>query len=228
MTDLFNAPVLRYDEPDGEGNYRITDAEGQVLATGSRVMGDKEKGWLKSVMSSGEELRGRAVVRIDAPDGTPLFFVDRTADEPGGAARVAGPSITVVAPDGTLIGRVETNLQLLAETAAEGMPSFPGMGHSYTAGSRVFDASGQHIMNVVWEEVQIDYHHNWSSDGTEMRTGGRFCVISDTKGVDLARMDDNSNNRKDKYELTLNFQLPEPLRTLAIATPVVIDLGAAH
>ncbi|MFI0450877.1 hypothetical protein [Actinomadura sp. 6N118] len=228
MGDIYNSPVLLVDQPKDENTYVITDPDGGPLGHGTRVMGEQpKKSWLRRNIE-GPQAMGRAVVRVDRPDGTPLFFADRaaTSNDP---TDLQGPPCAVVAPDGQLIGRFEFNLQSTAESYLEGVRGpLAGGGGSVTESHRVFDAAGELVCDVVWEELQYGTARvsRFRYEDLERPLGGRFCTFYDMNRTALARLDSHQPtwSNKDRYELELSYQLPEPLRTLILAAPIALDL----
>ncbi|MEU5876566.1 hypothetical protein [Spirillospora sp. NPDC047279] len=228
MGDIHHSPVLLVDQPKDENTYVITDPEGGPLGHGGRVMGEQpKKSWLKRHFEEPQAL-GRAVVRVDRPDGTPLFFADRAAAS-GDPTDLQGPPCAVVSPDGQLIGRFEYNLQSTAQSFLEGVRGpLAGGGGSYTEAHRLFDANGQQLCDVLWEEVEYGTVRvsRFNYEELERPRGGRFCTFYDMNRTALARLDSHQPawSSKDRYELELNYQLPEPLRTLILAAPIALDL----
>ncbi|GAA2615556.1 hypothetical protein SMC26_25045 [Actinomadura fulvescens] len=226
MTDLYNSPALRVEQPEDENGYVITDPEGGLLGRGTRVMGEQpKKSWLRRNFE-GPQALARAVVRVEGPDGAPLFFADRAA-ESNDPTDFQGPPCAVVAPDGTLVGRFEFNLQVMASSLQEGRSGLPGGGGTYTDAHRIFDANGQLICDVVWEETTYGaVQTRFIYEDLERPMGGRFCTFYDRDRTALARLDSHTPtwSNKDRYDLQINYRLPEPLRTLILAAPIALDL----
>ncbi|HEV7935728.1 MAG TPA: hypothetical protein VGP70_25865 [Actinomadura sp.] len=205
MTDLFNSPVLKVEQPSPELNYQITDPQGTLLAYGTQVMGNRPKTGLGRFFSTGSD-RSRVVVQVSRPDGAPLFFVDRAEGQPSSALQ---PPCAIVTPDGQLIGRVEHN------TAAFAASFLQADGMGITQAHRLVDAQGRPMCDITGEAIRV------SGLSTERNLrGGRYSIFTDLQGTEIARVDGGA----DPYTLQINYQLPEPLRTLVIAAPLALDL----
>jgi hypothetical protein len=222
MVDLFTSPTLLIVQPDRTLNYQITDPQGAPLGYAALVGGgaEEKKGMFSRFFGSGEDRSVRTVLQMSRPDGAPLFFLDRAARM---TQSVSLPPCSVVAPDGTLIGRVEHNTAAFAQSylATGGR----GIQQSY----RLVDATGRPLCDVVAEPKFARTHHHTDLDGnndysTHM-AGGRFATYTDMNGVQIATTDlSQSGSITDRFVLQLTYQLPDPLRTLVIASPIAIDL----
>lgn len=219
MADLFNSPVLLIEQPSSQLNYQITDPQGAPLAHVTQVAGNLPKSGFAQFFSDAPD-RSRAVVRVDRPDGTPLFFVDR-AD--GGPVSVQQPPCAVVAPDGQLIGRVEHNTAEFAQSLLQG-GALGRRGGTFHQAHQLLDAQQQPLCRITWEDVERRPLPS-GFEQSSRSAGGRFAVYTDMNGTQVARMDTlDSDGAADRFSLQLNFQLPEPMRTLVIASPLALDL----
>jgi hypothetical protein len=55
--------------------------------------------------------------------------------------------------------------------------------------------------------------------------GGRYAEFTDMNGTQIAYLDiSQSDGKTDRFALQLCYRLPEPLWTLAIATPIAAGL----
>ncbi|MBX6766069.1 MAG: hypothetical protein IRY90_02755 [Actinomadura rubrobrunea] len=203
---LYDNAALAYREAGEQRHFQILRPDdGALLVNVTQVVGPQPKRGLKRFFSASPD-RSRAVVRADAPDGTPLFFVDRAEGQEMSALE---PPCAVVAPDGRLIGRVVHNAAAFAQSFLEGMRAVPGGRSTVQQAHRLLDAQDQPLCDVTWEPVQSGGH-------LETFIGGNHCVYTDANGTQLARFEGGV--------LRLAFQFPEPLRTLLIASPLAFAL----
>lgn len=209
MTGIYSTPVLTVEQLSTQLEYRITDGQGTPVAAAAQVAGERPRKGLLGRFSSGVE-NERLVVQVSDPGGAPLFFVDRAPEAP----------VAVVAPDGTVIGRLAYDAQAFAQSYLAGQARTPGGRDRFNESHRLVDANDNTLCAVTWEETRMGGYV------TDQPSGGRYCVFTDANGNELARMDQAQNKQvRDRYDLRLNYQLPEPLRTLVIASPIAFDLS---
>jgi hypothetical protein len=272
MADLFNSPMLLIEQPNKKLNYQIFDPQGTPLAQAGQVAGEDKGGFARFF---GNDDMSRVVLQVSAPGGAPLFYLDRAQ---GMAQSAVQPPCAVVAPDRSLIGRVEHN------TAAFAQSRLATGGQGGQQAYRIVDTGGQPLCDIVAEpefvqmrrERTLGYGTDQSDDrfgnqygdrfgnqfenqsgfqfgdqdsgfhggfsiGGEGRyddqygdggyretpeiVGGRYTTYTDMNGVQIAHTDlTQSGMIADRFSLQINYQLPDPLRTLVIASPIAIDL----
>lgn len=202
VTDLFSSAELHIEQPNAQLYYELADAAGNVLARATQVGGVRKSAFQRFFSSSD---KSRVVLQVADTAGVPLFVLDRAEVVPGAGARQ--PPCAVVAPDGTLIGRVEHDVQAMHRSAPE-----------VTYAYRLVDAAGRVLCDVVREPVRIGMT-------VDNETGGRYAVYTDTNGVEIAHLETgNTKVLADRSTLRLLYQLPDPLRTLVVAYPIAWDL----
>ncbi|MFC6019843.1 hypothetical protein ACFP2T_27020 [Plantactinospora solaniradicis] len=213
MSDLFNSPVLTVEQPSADLLYQITDSKERVLASVSQVVGAEPRRGLGRLFSS-DPYTSRVVVRVARQDGTPLFFVDRAERQ---QQLPVPPPCAIVAPDGQIIGRFEYDTRAWAQSWLDGRSDFLGGQSSFVQSQQLFDRHHRPLCAMTWEKTQV-------GGNLEGPVGGRHCTYADMNGVSIARLDDESTSSNTRFTLQLQYQLPEPLRTLVIATPVALGL----
>ncbi|MFG2006572.1 hypothetical protein ACGFNU_46245 [Spirillospora sp. NPDC048911] len=204
--DIFTSPTVRIEQLSSRLDYQISDG-GTPLGRATQVAGPKPRKGPLSLFGSG--LQGaRVVVQVSGLDGAPLFYVDRQDAAP----------VAIVAPDTTLIGR-------LVEARPQAAPGagFRAAVHAVLAQAgpaqthHLMDAHDRPLATVNWD-MRVEgasEHRRW------VAVGGAF---SAPNGQRIARVDIREAAFKDQYTLHLHHRLPEPLRTLVIATPLAFDL----
>lgn len=220
MTDLFTSPVLLIHQPSPQPDYQITDAQGGELARTVQVAG-RRKSAVKRFFSAGD--RSQVVVQVTRPDGAPLFFVDRPAQQ-GAAAMARQPPCFIVAPDGTPIGRMEQNSRAFAQSFLQARSTGQ---EGYTQAYQLFAAQGgQPLCELTQEPVRVQYR---DPRGTAHSVGGTFVTYTDMNQVQIARLEPrDAGSFAKSVSLQLQYQLPDPLRVLVIASPIAMLLmGAA-
>jgi hypothetical protein len=229
VTDLFDSPVVLIEQPSPHLDYRIADPHGTPLANVTQVVGEQKSALQRFF---GNDTMSRVVVQVASPDGAPLFYVDRAA----GQQSAIQPPCAVVAPDGSLIGRVEHN------TAAFAQSFLAAGGRGMTQAYRLVDAQSRPLCDITAEPVSIrrrpqyypyfgadamgaPYRPDWRHTGHPYAVGGRFHVYTDMNGVQIAHVDTSeSSTVADRFALQIGYRLPDPLRVLVIASPIAIDL----
>lgn len=210
MTDLFNSPVLRIGQLPSQLEYDISDGDGRLICKATQVAGPQPRRGLKALLGSGVH-NARCVVQVGMPGGPPLFYVDHQGGAP----------TAIVAPDGTVLGRLVHDL---AGTAFQGPTAVQvltgGAAASSTVAYRLVDAQDRPV-------CQLDFHLELRGMGND--SGGKWilvgCTIADMNDQKIAEMDIKPGMFKDRYTLHLLYQLSEPLRTLVIASPLAFDLS---
>ena len=203
MPDLFSTPVLVIEGSSSLPDFQVTDPQGTVLARATQVVGPQPKNAIQRFLKSGDT--SRVVLQVSSPDGTPLFFADRPAYRPS-AIR---PPCAIVAPDGSLIGRVEH------DAAELGRSFLAGGGTGAVTAFKLLDASGHPLGRADFEAVSM----RQGIDHRPIAVGGRYCVYRDMNGVEIAHMDADRRST-----LQLPYSLPDPLRLLVIASPLAFAL----
>ncbi|MFC9973777.1 hypothetical protein ACFVH6_23055 [Spirillospora sp. NPDC127200] len=204
MADLFDTPVLHVRQLSSQLDFEYADERGDLLARATQVSGPRPKGGALTWFT-GAKLVGELTLQVTAPDGAPLFALHR----------LTGPErpIVLTAPDGTEIGRRLLDPQASAQSMLEGWGKVGN--HRFQEFEDLLDPQGGRLCRIAWEEVRT---------GNATREA-RHCLFLDRQGDELARVDrDEATFYKDRYKLTLHRPLPEPLRTLVIASPLAIDL----
>jgi len=215
MMGLFDSPVLQIQQLSSQLEYEISDENGRPLGSAAQVAGRKPNKGLRA-MVSGSGLEGaRVIVQVRDPDGTPAFFVDRQDGAP----------VAIVAPDGALIGRFgDDDAASWQQSAANTAGRAPGLSFMLSGPvrpamiQRLTDPAGSPLCELHWEFRQgtVDGNRSWLPTG---------CAYNGPNGQQIARLDYGQAKRKDSYVLRLLGRLPEPLRTLVIASPLAFDLS---
>ncbi|MFI0450881.1 hypothetical protein [Actinomadura sp. 6N118] len=204
--DLLNSPTLRIEQRSSQLDYEISAGD-TLVGRATQVAGPKPRKGPLSLFGSG--LQGaRVVVQVSHLDGTPLFYVDRQDAAP----------VAIVAPDGTLIGR-------LVEARAQHTPGAGFRAAVHAVLSQAGPAQAHHLMDA-YDRPQAMV--NWDmrvEGGSENRrwvaVGGTFSVPN---GQQIARIDIREAAFKDQYTLHVYDQFLDPLRTLVVAAPLAFDL----
>lgn len=211
MTDLRSSPVLRIEQQSSQLEYVLADDDEQVVGRASQVAGrTPRKGLLGMVLGSG--LGGaRVVVQVCGADGVPLFYVDHQDGAP----------TAVVAVDGGVIGRlVYDRLGVAQEMSAGGVAAGtmrmafgrPVLRH------RLEDPGNRVLCELVWT-------FRPRGDVDDRQWNPKACDYVDPHGTHIAHADVHPATFRDRYVLRLAYQLPEPLRTLVVASPLAYDLS---
>jgi len=227
MNDLWNSPYLKIDQPSAALTYEISDGQGAPLGRGTQAAGPEPRKFGGRLFGSGVG-NERVVVQIAGLDGVPRVYVDRAPGSP----------IAIVGADGTVLGRFQKNMAAEAASFVQGTEPGPMGGRTVQSHYRILDGADRPVCDIAWEEVEI--RRGWTLDtstdqagdvsyGHLPSRGGRYCTITDMAGTQIARMDLNLDAAhqtvKDGYYLQINYQLPEPLRSLVIAIPIAFDMS---
>jgi hypothetical protein len=210
---LLDSPVLQIEQQSSQMEYQIGDESGRLIGRANQLAGPKPRKGLLAMFGSGVN-DARVVIQVGEPDGTPVFFVDRQNE-----------LVAIVAPDGNVIGRFVYDAVGVAQRAApDGMASaaahMAGMIRGSTAPAlihRLVDDQDRPLCQLDWTLEPVGSYENrrWVPVG---------CTCSDMQGQRIAQMDVREATFKDRYTLRLHYQLPEPMRTLVIASPLAFDL----
>ncbi|WP_242909095.1 hypothetical protein [Actinomadura terrae] len=209
---MLDVSVLHIRQLSSQLDYELIDPGGQVVGRATQVGGPKPRKGLLSVFGSGVG-DARVVVQVGYADGTPAFFVDRQGGSP----------VAIVAPDGTLIGRYDEDRTATARQMASSGGILSNVARiaagamSPAQRNRLLDAAGRPLCVLDWT-----FRHNHDPDNP--RWHPVQSDYTDLNGVQIARLDVREGMHKDQYQLQFLYQLPEPLRTLAIASPLAFDL----
>jgi hypothetical protein len=218
VADLFDSPVLLIEQPSPQLSYRVTDPNGVELAHTVQIAG-KKKSALKQFFSHGD--RSRLTVQVCRPDGAPLFMVDRPEQQQA-AALAAQPPCFVVTPDGNLIGRMEQSSRAFAQSWLQARDAGQ---EGYTQAYQLFDAQGRPLCDMTQEPVEVVRRY---PPERAVSTGGDFVTYTDMNQVQIARLEFlDSGSFSKRLGLQLQFQLPDPLRVLVLASPIAMLLMAA-
>ncbi|WP_165964021.1 hypothetical protein [Actinomadura sp. KC216] len=209
MTDLLNSPFLKIEQQSSQLEYRIEGRDDRPLGHATQVAGPKPRKGLMGMFGSGLK-DARVVVQVAGLDGAPLFYVDHQDGAP----------VAVVAPDGTVIGRFQYDLAGVARQMAGGGAGRGMLGALAGAAAmrhRLLDASDRPLCELAWEMRR-------TGAGENLRWVPVACDYTDMNRQRIAHADVKEATFKDRYALQLMYQLPEPLRTLVIASPLAFDL----
>lgn len=210
MSDLFSSPLLRIEQQSTQLEYQITGQDDRIVGQATQAGGRKpRKGFFGWLLGSGIG-SARIVVQVVGPDGAPLFYVDHQAGAP----------TAVVAVDGSVIGRLVHDRFGEAQQITSG-GTLAGMGRmvfSPVLRHRLEDAGDRVVCRLEWtlRPVAGQEHTRWIPVA---------CDYTDMSGTHIAHVDVRQAAIKDRYVLQLGYQLPEPLRTLVIASPLAYDLS---
>ncbi|MFC4052036.1 hypothetical protein ACFOY4_20300 [Actinomadura syzygii] len=208
MTDLLNSPFLKIEQQSSQLDYRIEGENDLPLGHATQVAGPKPRKGLLGMFGSGLK-NARVVVQVGGLDGAPLFYVDHQDGAP----------VAVVAPGGQVIGRFQYDLQGVAQQMAAGGVMGAVFGRAAAMRHRLLDGADRPLCELAWEMRQVgtpgDNTLRWIPVG---------CDYTDVNGQLIAHADVREATFKDRYVLQLMYQLPEPLRTMVIASPLAFDL----
>lgn len=213
---MFNVPVLRIEQQSSQLEYEISDQTGQLVGRAAQVAGKKPRKGLLGMFGSGLD-GARVVVQVNGLDGAPRCFVDHQDGSP----------VAIMSPEGQLVGRFAGDGVAGAQAMAGGGPrgvqvarmalgmSPPPMAH------RLLDAADRSLARVDWEWRYLG-DQPARQDGVQWQLAG--ADFTDMNGQQIAHLDVSEALFKDRYELRLFFQLPEPLQTLVVTAPLALDL----
>ncbi|TDD80511.1 hypothetical protein E1293_20580 [Actinomadura darangshiensis] len=209
---MFDVPALQIRQQSSQLEFEISDTAGQPLGRASQVSGPKPRKGLMSVFGSGVG-DARLVLQVFLADGTPGFYVDRQEGSP----------VAVVAPDGTVLGRMADDRVGAAQQAAA---------HGIGGGTlrAVIGAMGPKMRHLLLDGADrplcaLDWTLRMNSAQNDNRQWRPVaCDYTDMNGTAIAHLDVREGFHKDEYELQFGYQLPEPLHTLIVASPFAFDL----
>jgi hypothetical protein len=209
---VFNVPVLRIEQRSSQLEYDISDESGQILGKAAQIAGKKPRKGLFGMFGSGLD-GARVVVQVNGMDGVPRCYVDHQDGSP----------VAIMSPEGGLVGRFAPD----GVAAAQGMAG-PGAHGAQVArmalglvappmAHRLLDSVDRSLCQVDWT-----WHQVGPPDERRWRLiGGDF---TDANGRHIVHLDVHEAVYKDRYELRLFYQLPEPLQTLVVTAPIAFDL----
>jgi hypothetical protein len=210
---LLDSSVLQIEQQSSQLEYEISDEAGRLIGRAGQVAGPKPRKGLLAMFGSGVK-DARVVIQVGDLNGTPVFFVDRKGD-----------LVAIVAPDGNLIGRFVYDLVGVAQrTAPDGIASGAAHMAGVVLGStapalthRLLDAGDRPLCQLDWTLKPVGTYEDrrWVPVG---------CTCSDMHGQQVAQLDVREATFKDRYILRLLDQVPEPMRTLVVASPLAFDL----
>lgn len=199
MAGLFDLPVWTLENPQRPREYVITGPQGELLANVARVptAPPAQGGNVPYANPHAAADESRVLVRVAGQDDVPIFFVDRVGDPMMGT-----PQLSVVAPDGSLIGHM-----VVKSSGVKGIFKFMALGGDVTANRTICDAHNQEIYTIT--------------------SSMRDHVVNDPQGNELAQIEITQSPAREKARrLTLKqrYQFQDPMRTLIAASPLVLDL----
>ncbi|GAA2616932.1 phospholipid scramblase-related protein [Actinomadura fulvescens] len=163
MSDLFNSPVLKVEQPrripSAKSQYTISDGAGIPLATAAERSVPLRRQATRALFGDGDD---RRVVQVEhARGGAPLLVVERPKSTLGS---------WVSAPDGTLVGSIRSDRfkwRYVLLDAAE-RPVGRLEGNKLARKFKVLDGAGAHV-------AQVD--KKWKGAATEvLTTADRYAV----------------------------------------------------
>jgi hypothetical protein len=211
---ILSSPVLLIQQRSSQLDYVISDDHEQVVGQATQVGGRKSRKGLRAMFAGSGSEGQRVVVQVTGTDGTLYFSVDRQAGAP----------VAIVAPDGTVVGRCADDVVGTGQDTMGGPAgsvdamtrmSF-GTGPMVVA-QRLLDAVDQPVGQINWEFRQVRSEAGWRwipDHGTHFDANGQL----------IAQVVVREAVFKDQYRLQVHYQLPEPLRTLVVASPLAFDL----
>lgn len=197
-------------------HFTVKDAADAVVAK-TVVIEDVEgrKSRLARRLSSTGDI-GRLVLQLSDPAGAPILYLERAGRQnpyvhnspegvisgPGGVPLFIpkGQTITVVAPDASVIGDVEEDDYLFRPGRAGDRPK--AMRHKIVS-------EGRDLCSIVWEPVPWHYG--------QVHYSPKYCDYYAPDGEHLAHYK--------KGSLRLDRPLPEPLHTLMVISPIAFRIA---
>ncbi|NKZ02448.1 hypothetical protein [Actinomadura latina] len=205
---MFDYPALRIEQISSQFEYEVSDPGGQSLGRTTQVSGPKPRKGPLAMFGAGVG-DARVVLQLFAADGTPAFFVDYQRGAP----------VAFVAPDGTVIGRyAEDRTSAAQQMAGQGALRRMMAAMAPAMCNVLLDGADRPLCRLNWE-MRLDSTQN---DNRQWHVVG--CSYTDMNGVQVAKLDVNEGFYKGKYDLQFFYQLPEPMRTLILASPIAFDL----
>jgi hypothetical protein len=209
---VFNVPVLRIEQQSSQLEYDITDETGQLVGKAVQVAGKKPRKGLFGMLGSGLD-GARVVVQVNGLDGAPRCYVDHQDGAP----------VAIMSPEGTLVGRFAADGVAGAQAMAGGGPRGAQVARMALGAAqppsahRLLDAADRSLCQIdwTWRQLVQPGEVRW------LLVGGDF---TDPNGQHIAHLDVREAMHKDRYELRIFYQLPEPLQTLVITAPLALDL----
>lgn len=199
MAHLYEALTWTIDEPQRPREYVIHD-DGELLANVSRVaMRRPDDAAMPYANPHVQYDENRTVVCVAGPDRTPYFYVDRTND------LMRPQPAYVVAPNGGLIGSV---------TVATGGVKGAFKLLSGKRGSRFLlaDAQGNQSAFLTSPGMQNPHEEGTITDAAGQQIGAYKIAHSPY------------NDRRRRYIARIHAPLPEPQRTLVLASLIGVEL----
>ncbi|WP_242909091.1 hypothetical protein [Actinomadura terrae] len=206
---MFDVPVLRIEQLSWRLEYEISDGGERLLARVDQVAGpEPRKGLAAAFRDSG---LGEAYVelRVGGPDGTPLFFVTRHGGYP-----------EILDADRTPLGRIDYDEESMVREMSSEVGALASLRRTLVYRTKVWcerllDAEGRPLCRLRWT-MGHPGNDSWSP---------LSCDYTDMEGLHIAELEIREGHPRDSYRLQLEFRLPEPLRTLVIASPLAFDLS---
>lgn len=203
MGDLFSAPVMVVTQARwAKMGFEVTDEAGQPLASAQQT-GGLQRNALERFMASGND-NSRVLVQVAAPDGRPLFLLDRNLRPPG----VLKPPVAVVSPDNRLLGWMVHDRQAFAKTFLRNVMT---------------QATHPYVLLDAWNRPvgRMESDVEWL--GATGWVGGHVYAVTDLNGQQVARCE-QSYHQSRKSTLRIFAPLPDPLRLLTVAAPIMLEL----
>ncbi|MEU5885031.1 phospholipid scramblase-related protein [Spirillospora sp. NPDC047279] len=187
MSDLFESPVLRVEQPRkaplGKTQYKVLDGKGTLLAVATETTDRTPRESLKTMFPGKSEMDAH-LLEVCTTEGDPLYYVDKAQ----------GRMLTAIRrPDGELVGAFRTER----------------VGRLYTL--RDDD-------NKRFGEIEGDVPR-------------RNFTVKNADGVKVAQIQKkwagiatHLLTTADRYTVDIKDPVPEPLRTMAVLTAIVMDM----
>lgn len=196
---MFDVPVVQIRQRSSQLEYEITGGDEQAIGEAVQVAGPAPRKGVMSMFGSGLG-DARVVVQVRDPHGQPLCYVDYQPHCP----------VAIVRADGSLLGRYDDDW---AGLTRDGVAEHAGAGVRIPMCHRLIDPVDEPVCRLVWKQKRVNQ--------TQTPVSCRFTDLEDAR---IAQLDYGQRTRKDRYRLEFDRPLPEPLRTLVIASPLAFDL----